>query len=63
MHYFIKFTLEGKKMYNKVVLVGNLTRDIELINTSNGLTVAKTAIATSKNLKQMQANKKKRLCL
>jgi len=35
-------------MFNKVVLVGNLTRDIELRYTTAGMAVAKTAIATSR---------------
>lgn len=34
-------------MYNKVILVGNLTRDIELRYSQNGSAIAKTAIATS----------------
>jgi len=35
-------------MYNKVILVGNLTRDIELNYTQGGVAIAKTAIATSR---------------
>ena len=35
-------------MYNKVILVGNLTRDIELRYTQSGSAIAKTAIATSR---------------
>lgn len=35
-------------MFNKVVLVGNLTRDIELRYTQGGMGLAKTAIATSR---------------
>jgi len=35
-------------MYNKVILVGNLTRDIELRYSQAGLGIAKTAIATSR---------------
>ena len=35
-------------MFNKVVLVGNLTRDIELHYTQGGMAIAKTAIATSR---------------
>jgi len=35
-------------MYNKVVLVGNLTRDIELRYSQAGMAIAKTAIATSR---------------
>ena len=35
-------------MYNKVILVGNLTRDIELRYSQAGMAIAKTAIATSR---------------
>ncbi|MCJ7766376.1 MAG: single-stranded DNA-binding protein [Thiovulaceae bacterium] len=35
-------------MYNKVILVGNLTRDIELRYSQAGLGIAKTAIATTR---------------
>jgi len=35
-------------MYNKVILVGNLTRDIELRYIQSGTAIANTAIATSR---------------
>ena len=35
-------------MYNKVILVGNLTRDIELRYSQSGMGIANTAIATSR---------------
>ena len=35
-------------MYNKAILVGNLTRDIELRYSGAGMAIAKTAIATSR---------------
>ena len=35
-------------MYNKIVLVGNLTRDIELHYAKSGAGIAKTAIATTR---------------
>ena len=35
-------------MYNKVILVGNLTRDMELRYTQSGSAIAKSAIATSR---------------
>jgi single-strand DNA-binding protein len=35
-------------MYNKIILVGNLTRDIELKYTQSSTAVANTAIATSR---------------
>ena len=34
-------------MYNKVIMVGNLTRDIELRYLPSGTAVSKSAIATS----------------
>lgn len=39
-------------MYNKVFLVGNLTRDIELRYTQGGLAIAKTGIATNRKYKK-----------
>ncbi len=35
-------------MFNKIILVGNLTRDIELRYSQAGMAIAKTAIATSR---------------
>jgi len=35
-------------MFNKVILVGNLTRDIELRYSQGGMAIAKTALATSR---------------
>lgn len=35
-------------MFNKIILVGNLTRDIELRYTNGGTALAKTAIATTR---------------
>ena len=35
-------------MYNKIVLVGNLTKDIELRYSQSGMAIAKTSIATSR---------------
>ena len=35
-------------MYNKVILVGNLTRDIELKYSPNGTAIGKSAIATNR---------------
>ena len=34
-------------MYNKVICVGNLTRDIELRYLTSGSAIAKSAVATS----------------
>jgi single-strand DNA-binding protein len=39
-------------MYNKIILVGNLTRDIELRYTQSGMAIAKTAIATNRKFKK-----------
>ena len=38
-------------MYNKVILVGNLTRDIEVRYTSSGMAIAKVGIATNRKFK------------
>ena len=40
--------MKGKKMFNQITLVGNLTRDIELRYAQSGTAIAKTAIATSR---------------
>jgi len=38
-------------MYNKVILVGNLTRDIELKYTTSGMAIAKFGLATNRSYK------------
>ena len=38
-------------MYNKVILVGNLTRDVEIRYTQSGSALAKVGIATSRKFK------------
>ena len=48
-------------MFNKVVLVGNLTRDIELRYAQNGSAIANTAIATSRKFTQ-NGEKKEEVC-
>ena len=48
-------------MFNKVVLVGNLTRDIELRYTQGGMGIAKTAIATSRKF-TANGEKKEEVC-
>ena len=48
-------------MYNKVVLVGNLTRDIELRYAQSGTGIAKTAIATSRKFNS-NGEKKEEVC-
>ena len=49
-------------MYNKVVLIGNLTRDIELRYLPSGAAVAKGAIATSYSYKTSTGEKKDEVC-
>ena len=39
-------------MFNKVILVGNITRDIELRYTQGGMAIAKTGIATNRRFKK-----------
>jgi len=48
-------------MYNKVILVGNLTRDIELRYSQSGMGIAKTAIATSRKFTS-NGEKKEEVC-
>ena len=38
-------------MYNKVILVGNLTRDVEIRYSSSGSAIAKVGIATNRRFK------------
>lgn len=49
-------------MYNKVVLVGNLTRDIEMKFSQGGMAIAKTAIATSRKFKSNTGEQKEEVC-
>lgn len=49
-------------MYNKVVMIGNLTRDIELRYLPSGGAIAKSAIATSHKFKDQQGNQKEEVC-
>lgn len=49
-------------MYNKVIMVGNLTRDIELRYLPSGAAVAKGAIATSYSYKTSTGEKKDEVC-
>lgn len=48
-------------MFNKVILVGNLTRDCELRYTQGGTAVAKTGIATSRKFTS-NGEKKEETC-
>ena len=49
-------------MYNKVILVGNLTRDIEFRHSQAGIAIAKTAIATSRKFKSNTGEQKEEVC-
>ena len=48
-------------MFNKVILVGNLTRDIELRYSQGGMGIANTAIATSRKYTS-NGEKKEEVC-
>ena len=48
-------------MFNKVILVGNLTRDIELRYSQSGMGIANTAIATSRKYTS-NGEKKEEVC-
>ena len=48
-------------MFNKIILVGNLTRDIELRYSQAGMGIAKTAIATSRKFTS-NGEKKEEVC-
>jgi len=47
--------------FNKIILVGNLTRDIELRYSQSGTAIANTAIATSRKFTQ-NGEKKEEVC-
>ena len=49
-------------MYNKIILVGNLTRDIEIKYTQGGMAISKTAIATSRKFKSNAGEQKEEVC-
>lgn len=50
-------------MYNKITLLGRLTRDIDLKYTPSGVAVAKSAIATSHTFKdKVTGEKKEEVC-
>ncbi len=48
-------------MFNKIILVGNLTRDIELRYSQSGMGIAKSAIATSRKFTS-NGEKKEEVC-
>lgn len=45
-------------MYNKVILVGNLTRDVEMRYTSSGSAIGKVGIATNRRFKSASGEMK-----
>lgn len=49
-------------MFNRVIIIGNLTRDIELRYLTNGSAVAKSAIATSYKYKTQTGEQKDEVC-
>jgi single-strand DNA-binding protein len=49
-------------MYNKINLIGNLTKDIELITTASGAMIAKTSIATSHKYKKQDGSMQEDVC-
>jgi single-strand DNA-binding protein len=49
-------------MYNRVIIVGNLTRDIELRYLPSGSAVAKSSIATSHKYKTSTGEQKEEVC-
>ena len=49
-------------MYNKTILVGNLTRDIEIKYLQNGTALGKSAIATSYKYKSATGEQKDEVC-
>jgi single-strand DNA-binding protein len=48
-------------MFNKIILAGNLTRDIEMRYSQSGMGIAKTAIATSRKFTS-NGEKKEEVC-
>lgn len=49
-------------MFNKVILVGNLTRDCKLRYLPNGRAVCTTGIATNRKFKNQQGEQKEEVC-
>jgi single-strand DNA-binding protein len=49
-------------MFNKVIMIGNLTRDIELKYIPSGAAIAKGAIATSHKYKAQDGSQKEEVC-
>ncbi|MDQ1268483.1 MAG: single-strand DNA-binding protein [Campylobacterota bacterium] len=49
-------------MYNKVVMLGHLTRDIELRYTQGAMAIANTGLATSRKFKAQTGEQKEEVC-
>ena len=49
-------------MFNKIILVGNLTRDIDLKYTQGGMAISKSAIAASRKFKSNTGEQKEEVC-
>jgi single-strand DNA-binding protein len=49
-------------MYNKVIQIGNLTKNIELKYTAGGLAIAKSSIATTHKFKAASGELKEEVC-
>jgi len=49
-------------MYNKVIMIGSLTRDIELKYVSSGTAIAKSAIATNHKYKKQSGEQSEEVC-
>lgn len=49
-------------MYNKVIMIGNLTRDVELKYLPSGSAIASSAIATSHKFKMQNGEQKEEVC-
>ena len=49
-------------MYNKTIMIGNLTRDIDLRYLPSGSAIAKSAIATSYKYKDQSGQQKDEVC-
>lgn len=49
-------------MYNKVIQIGNLTKDIELKYIPSGAAIAKSSIATSHKFKTQTGEQKEEVC-
>ena len=45
-------------MYNRIILVGNLTRDVEIRYIPNGTAIANTSIATNRKFKGQNGEQK-----